>query len=80
MNVKKHPYRLATICSQHTYVYLFQAVFVAVGYSVSSHLNLHSQLTFLALIAFFALISYIYVDIHTIKLQKCNKNQESMEE
>ncbi|XP_075214035.1 UNC93-like protein MFSD11 isoform X2 [Lycorma delicatula] len=47
-----------------------KAVFVALGFFLPSFFNLHHQLIFLAIMAIFALISYIYADMCTLK--KCN--------
>lgn len=54
----------------------FQAVFVAVGYYMSSYLNLYWQLTILALMAVSALISYIYVDICAVKTTNYSENNQ----
>ncbi|XP_075212866.1 UNC93-like protein MFSD11 isoform X2 [Lycorma delicatula] len=65
------PEESAQSCALYKFI---KAVFVAVGFSVSSYLNLHCQLKSLALMAISALISFIYIDINVVKSHnKMNK-------
>ncbi|XP_075213919.1 UNC93-like protein MFSD11 isoform X1 [Lycorma delicatula] len=70
-----YPDESAQSCALYKFT---KAVFVAVGFSASSHLNLHWQITILAIMAIFALFSYIYVDMGTVRKVNDKKDKTSI--